>query len=281
MTIDAELRAALAPRAEEDRAAALVRVADERTRFATGALLEHLLERAREVGADVFGSTPAFEVLSRRADAEVLAACDAVFDGADRDGPGIVSAEPFLRMVALKVLHEWTFEDDGDALRPAVLERVARLAAEDPDDDVRAFAITVHWSQTAGDDTAFLAPFLDDTAPVVREAVAKGLFQRFMFEAPSAAAVHALAPLMRRALDDPYSEVRWSIVYDIGDHELLPLLPDDLRKRLERMRHDDPDPLLRGDLEDLLDDSGAGASDADATDSGAVDADGVDTDTSS
>ncbi|QDU86177.1 hypothetical protein Pla163_33270 [Planctomycetes bacterium Pla163] len=227
----------------EDSSAGFARVAAERGRFPTLAVMDALIESGRARGDSLAGADfDAIVVLGERADEAVLSAIDAY----------LARSEPFPRLVALEVLRACTFVNASDGLCPQFQERAARLARHDPDDDVRALAVEAHFGLVLCGDTDFLASFLEDPALGVRRSAAKGLFQVFLEREPTATVVHELAPLIRRALEDPCAEVRWSVVYDIGFYELFELLPEDLRARLERMRHEESDPLLREDLEDLL-----------------------------
>jgi len=221
-------------------------VATNTARFPTAALVEALRaqDRLRPDEDASLAAAIATLALARRADDGVLERC--------RDLLG--SEEVQDRFVALKILGEWTFEDEGDPLRDEVRGLLARTAARDGErDDLRALAVAHHWTQSSGSDLAFLLPFLDDSSAAVREAAVKGLFWRYSGEVPTRAALAELEAPVLRVIERGEPECLWSVVYDAREFELLPHLPVAVVDALRGLRTTPIDALLREDLDELFD----------------------------
>lgn len=261
MIDDAELERALTLRttdsaaesATESAVEAALRVAGERERFPTEALFARALERCRahwneqdlegrdlDVGAELV-------VLHHRPDTDVV----------ERGAALLRSDDERERYVGLRVLREIGDVRNGEyPARVRVRTLLEAHARDEAHPALRALAVAGACQQAFEERADFLGQALDDPEPGVRMAAADGLLNALSFEAPTDALLARLEPLVRRALADDRSDVRWSVVWDIAEHGVLARLSDAARGDLERLR-DDPDPLIREDVAELLD----GASD--------------------
>lgn len=249
MNGDAELERALLPRADETALRAALRVARDRERFDTDGLVLAAVARARahwneqDLGGDDLDVGPEVAVLHHRPDADTIERC----------APLLRSEDERERYVGLRVLGEIGDVEHGEyPLRRRVRTLLEEHAGVEAHPGLRSLAVSGACNQAFEERGAFLERALGDSDAGVRAAAAYGLFNAFAFERPTAELLARHEPLVRRALADESSDVRWSVVWDIGEYGLLDLVPDSVRADLERLRAD-PDPLIREDVAVLLD----------------------------